>query len=93
MAGEMLFFSAGAAGIKAAILNGTRLSEANCGSRTYLWWHSNLCGIWRSADITSWKDYSTASNLEINIQKIPTGYGSRESLFGKNNTGMLCQNT
>lgn len=57
--GDKLPFSAGAARIKAVLLNGTGLP----GTRIKLCWHLNMRDMWRSADELSWKACSTASIL------------------------------
>lgn len=57
------YFGAGAAGIKAVLLNGTGLPEAHCGPGVKLCWHPNMRDMWRSADEISWKACSMASLL------------------------------
>lgn len=54
-------FSAGAAGIKIILLNGTGLLEASCGPRIKLCWHPNMRDMRRSADQISWKACLMAS--------------------------------
>lgn len=67
--GDKFPFSAGAAGIKAVLLNGTGLPEANCGPRIKLCRHPNMTDMWRSADEISWKAYLMAYTWKL-ISKI-----------------------
>lgn len=84
-------FSAGAAGIKIILLNGTGLLEANCGPRIKLCWHPNMRDM-RSqlikylGKLVWWLQY-----LEINTHNnLPSDVGLENHCSSKNR-GVLQQ--
>lgn len=82
--GDKIPFSAGAAGIKEVLLNGTGLPQANCGPRIKLCRHPKMRYMWRPADEISWKACSMASILGNKYPKLsPTRCRTGESLFFK----------